>query len=216
VLYLVIQAEPFKQSDNNSRGLSWAGISDIEVLKEEDLFGDGDADTTFLTEENLGKSSYINDYYQYVSNCLLRPKNMLKTSAEFLREFQREQVVQETIIFGKTRLHLLVEWKENNRKANQLQERLSLVIDTPCKNELKDQFKDAFDAISKRRRDDELGYYIGLIALYASFIRNGLMKETKEFSHLLHYTIETCEKLYYRDAIIIELYMRLERGYSWV
>lgn len=204
------------QSENNSWGLNWAGISGVEALKEEDLFSDGDNDTTFLTEENLGKSSYINAYFQYVSNCLLRPKNILKTSSDFLREFQREQVVQESMIFGKTRLHLLVEWKENNREANQIQERLSLVINIPCTKELKNQFKDAFDAISKRRADDELGYYIGLIALYSSFIRNGLMQEAKQFSHLLHYTIETCEKLYYRDAIIFELYMRLERGYSWV
>ena len=120
------------------------------------------------------------------------------------------------MIFGKTRLQLLVEWKENNREANQIQEKLSLVLSIDCKEELKDQFKEAFNAISKRRPEDELGYYIGLIALYASFIRNGLMQETKQFSHLLHYTIEKCEKLYYRDAIIIELYMRLERGYSWV
>lgn len=204
------------QSGNNSKGLNWAGISGIEVLREEDLFGDGDADNTFLTEENLGKSSYITDYFQYVSNCLLRPKNILKTSAEFLREFQKEQRIQESMIFGRTRLHLLVEWKENNREADQIQERLSLVISTPCKKELKDQFKDAFAAISKRRTDDELGYYIGLIAVYASFIRNGLMQNTKQFNHLLHYTIKTCDKLYYRDAIIIELYMRLERGYSWV
>lgn len=204
------------QSDNNSRGLNWAGISGTEVLREEDLFGEGDTDTTFLSEENLGKSSYITDYFQFVSNSLLRPKNILKTSADFLREFKREQVVQESMIFGKTRLHSLVEWKENNREANQIRERLSLVKNIPCKKELNDHFKDAFDAISKRRKEDELGYFIGLIALYASFIRNGLMQETKQFSHLLHYTINTCEKLYYRDAIIIELYMRLERGCSWV
>ncbi|VEF46677.1 Uncharacterised protein [Bacillus freudenreichii] len=204
------------QSEHNSRGLNWAGLSGIDALKEEDLFGAGDADTTFLTEENLGKSSYITDYFRYVSNSLLLPRNMLKTSADFLREFQRDQVVQESIIFGKTRLHLLVEWKEKNRGANQIQERLSLVMNTPCKKELKDQFKDAFTAIAKRRTDDELGYYIGLIALYASFIRNGLMQETKQFRRLLQDTIESCEKLYYRDAIIIELYMRLERGYSWV
>lgn len=204
------------QSDSNLKGLNWAGISGIEVLREEDLFGDGDTDATFLSEENLGKSSYITDYYQYVANSLLRPRNSLKTSAEFLREFQREQVVEESSIFGKTRLHLLAEWKENNKEANQIQERLSLVLNIPCKKELEEYFKDAFAAISKRRTDDELGYYIGLIALYASFIRNGLMQETKQFSHLLHYTIETCEKLYYRDAIVIELYMRLERGYSWV
>lgn len=204
------------QSDNNSRGLNWAGISGIEVLKEEDLFGDGDSDDTFLSEENLGKSSYIAKYFQYVANSLLRPKNLSKTSVDFLREFQRENLVEETMIFGKTRLQLLVEWKENTEESSQIQERLANVQYLHCEQKLEEQFKDAFEVISKRRTDDELGYYIGLITLYASFIRNGLMQETKQFSQLLHYTIETCEKLYYRDAIVIELYMRLERGYSWV
>ena len=85
-----------------------------------------------------------------------------------------------------------------------------------CEKESKEKFKEAFHAITKRKTEDEVGYYIGLIALYASFIRNGLIQERKEFSHLLHYTIEKCEKLYYRDALIIELYMHLERGFSWV
>jgi hypothetical protein len=120
------------------------------------------------------------------------------------------------VIFGKTRLHLLVEWKDHNKAAIQIQERLAYVLDIPCERNLKEQFKDAFQAISKRRNDDELGYYLGLITLYASFIRNGLMKERKEFSHILHYAIEKCGKLYYRDAIVIELYMHAERRFSWV
>jgi hypothetical protein len=203
------------QANNNSKGLNWAGISSIDVLTEADL-SVGRTNRTFLTEKNLGKTSYITDFYQYVSECLKRTKNLSKTSAEFYREFEKEKSIQETKIFGKTRLQLLVEWKGNNREADQIQEKLSLVLNIPCKQELKDQFKDAFDLICKRRPVDELGYYVGLIALYASFIRNGLMDETKQFSHLLHYTIETCDKLYYRDAIIIELYMKYERGYSWV
>ncbi|MEH6954450.1 hypothetical protein [Neobacillus drentensis] len=204
------------QSDNHSRGLNWAGLSSIEVLREEDLFGDGDTETTFLSDENLGKPAFITDYFQFVYNSLQRPRNILKTSADFLREFQRVNVVQETMIFGKTRLHLLAEWKDHNNAANQIQDRLSHVLDIPCKRELREQFKDAFQAIAKRRTEDELGYYIGLVALYASFIRNGIMQESKEFSHLLHDAIESCEKLYYRDAIIIELYMHLERRFSWV
>lgn len=204
------------QSNNNSRGLNWAGIAGIEVLKEEDLFGDGNTDGTFLSEKNLGNSSYIAKYFKYVANSLLRPKNLSKTSVDFLREFQRENLVEETMIFGKTRLQLLVEWKENTEESSQIQEKLANAQYLHCEQKLKEQFKDAFKALSKRRMDDELGYYIGLIALYASCIRNGLMQETKQFSQLLNFTIETCEKLYYRDAIIIELYMRLERGCSWV
>lgn len=204
------------QSDNNSRGLNWAGLSSIEDLREEDLFGEGDTDATFLTDENLGKPAYITDYFQYIYNCLQRPRNILKTTSDFLREFQREHAVKETMIFGKTRLHLLAEWKDHNKAQIQIQDRLAYVLDIPCERELKEQFKDAFQAIYKRRTEDELGFYIGIIALYASFIRNGLMQERKEFSHLLHDTIEACEKLYYRDAIVIELYMHLERRFSWV
>lgn len=204
------------ESDNKSWGFNWAGISGIEVLKEEDLFGDDNSDTTILSDKNLGKSTYIADYFQYVSNCLQRPKNMMKNSADFLREFQREHTVQETKIFGKTRLQLLAEWRDHSRVSMQIQEKLAFVIDIPCDRGLKEQFSDAFLAIAKRRNDDELGYYIGLIALYSSFIRNGLMRDRKEFSRLLHYTIKKCGKLYYRDAIIIELYMRIERGFTWV
>jgi hypothetical protein len=203
------------KSEDNLKGFNWAGISGIEVLKADNLFADKEIAATFLSEENLGKSSYIAAYFQYVYDCLQKPKNFTKKSADFLREFQKQHWVEETIIFGKTRLQLVAEWKENN-KAEIIQERLAYARDIICKGDLKEQFKDAFEAIAKRKTDDELGYYIGLIALYSSFIRNGLMEETKQFNHILLYTIEKCEKLYYRDAIIIELYMRLERGYSWV
>ncbi len=204
------------QSDNNSRGLNWAGLSGIDVLREEDLFGEGDTAATFLSDENLGKPSNIADYFQYVYTSLQRTKNMNKTSGDFLREFQRQHVVQETMIFGKSRLQLLAEWKDHNKASIEIQERLAYVLEVPCDSNVREQFKDAFDALSKRKTDDELGYYIGLIALYASFIRNGLMNERKMFSHLLHYTIEKCQKLYYRDAIVLELYMHLERRFSWV
>jgi hypothetical protein len=204
------------ESEHNTRGLNWAGISDIEVLREEDLFGEGDSKSTFLSDENLGKSSYIAEYFQYVYSCLQRPKNISKRTEEFLRDFQKDHSVKETMIFGKTRLHLLVDWKEKNRDSKTIQDRLADIIYIPCKEELREQFDEAFRAITKRKEEDELGYYLGLIALYASFIRNGLMQERKEFSRLLHYVIEKCGKLYYRDALVIELYMRLERGLSWV
>jgi hypothetical protein len=205
------------QSEQKMRGLNWAGISDLGVLREEDLFGDGECEATFLSDENLGKSSYINDYFNYVYDCLQRPKNLSKRTDDFLREFQRDKSVQETSIFGKTRLHLLVDWRDKNKDFKMIQAKLSDVIDIPCNHELKLQFSDAFQAISKRKYDgdDELGHYIGLIALYASFIRNGLMKDRKEFSKLLNFTIRKCGKLYYRDALLIELYMNQERRYSW-
>ena len=54
---------------------------------------------------------------------------MTKTSADFLREFQRDHKIEETMIFGKTRLQLLVEWKERNKNTQQIQERLAYVLD---------------------------------------------------------------------------------------
>ena len=76
-------------------------------------------------------------------------------------------------------------------------------------------YKDTFEILQERRASDELGYYVGLIALYASFVRHGLIRENKEFSRLLNYTIEYTGKLYYRDAIIFELYLHEERGLEW-
>lgn len=201
--------------DQNMRGLNWAGISDIGVLKEDDLFGEGDSEATFLSDVNLGNSSYITKYYQYVANSLLHPKNISKKTVDFIKEFQNEQPIDETKIFGKTRLHLLAEWKESNKDFKDTQNNLSDILNYHCKEELKHQFKDAFLAISKRKNEDELGYYIGLVALNASFIRNGLMQERKGFGRLLNCTIEKCGKLYYRDALVLELYMHLERGFSW-
>jgi hypothetical protein len=204
------------QAENKTRGLNWAGISDLTTLREEDLFGGRDTNSTFLSDENLGNSTYITSYFKYVSDSLLRPRNFSKTTEDFIREFQRDQSVEETKIFGKTRLHLLVNWKNQNKDENTIRNKLSEVLDIPCEYQLKRDFADAFQALTKRRTDDELGYYVGLIALYASFIRNGQMIDRKEFSRLLHYMIDRCGKLYYRDAIIFELYMSLERGYSWV
>lgn len=203
------------QTENKTRGLNWAGISDIGVLREEDLFGDGENKATFLSDENLGISSNITKYFLYVADSLHRPKNISKRTEDFIRDFQKEHLIRETKIFGKTRLRLLAEWKEKNHDSKEIQDRLADILNIPCNKELINQFEDAFRAVSKRRYDDELGYYIGLIALYASLIRNGLIQETVEFKRLLHYAIEKCGKLYYRDAIVIELYMQMERGFSW-
>jgi hypothetical protein len=204
------------QSENKSKGLNWAGISDVSVLQKEDLFGESDNNTTFLTDENLGKSNYITQYFKYVSNCILHPKNLSKSTRDFIMEFQKQNKIEETAIFGKTRLNLVVEWRSENKSVKEIQDNLSRILNIPCDHSLRNNFCDVFNILSKRELDDEIGYYIGLIAVYASFIRSGLMEERIEFSRLLNYTISKCEKLYYRDAIVIELYMHLERGFSWV
>lgn len=201
------------QSENKVVGLNWAGISDICILKEEGLFGE--EYHSFLSEENLGKILYIEQYFQYLYQSIQHPRNFSKSTADFLREFQNQQDVRETKIFGKTRLQLLVEWREQTKEITHVQEQLAEALNICNDSHLKKHFMDVFQALSKRKEADEIGYYIGLIALYASFIRNGLMSETKEFRNLLCYTIEKCNKLYYRDAIIIELYMQRERGYTW-
>lgn len=204
------------QSENKSKGLNWAGISDVSVFQKEDLFGESDNNTTFLTDENLGKSNYITQYFKYVSNCILHPKNLSKSTRDFIMEFQKQNKIEETAIFGKTRLNLVVEWRSENKSVKEIQDNLSQILNIPCDHSLRNNFCDVFNILSKRELDDEIGYYIGLIAVYASFIRSGLMEERIEFSRLLNYTISKCEKLYYRDAIVIELYMHLERGFSWV
>lgn len=199
--------------NGNSRGYSWAGISDISVLREEDLFGENK--NTLLSKENIGNSVYITQYYAFISKSLLKPKNINKTVDEFIREFQNEVDINETLIFGRTRLRLLAEWKSSHKYAKEIEKSLSAITELEIKENLRIEYKEVFEIIEERRELDELGYYIGLVALYAAFIRHGLIHERKEFSKLLNYTIEHTEKLYYRDAIIFELYLHEERGLEW-
>ena len=197
----------------NSRGYSWAGISDISVLREEDLFGD--SENSFLSKENMGNSEYISQYFEFVYKSMQKPKNISKTVEEFIREFQNEIEINESLIFGRTRLRLLAEWKGSHKNANEIEKSLSAIIKLEIEENLRLEYKDTFAILEERRMSDALGYYVGLIALYAAFVRHGLIHEKNEFSKLLNYTIEHTEKLYYRDAIIFELYLHEERGLEW-
>ncbi|MEG0963408.1 MAG: hypothetical protein RSF88_11195 [Lachnospiraceae bacterium] len=196
-----------------SRGYSWAGISDISVLREEDLFGD--SENTFLSKENMGNSEYISQYFEFVYKSMLKPKNISKTVEEFIREFQNEVSINETLIFGRTRLRLLAEWKGSHKNWKEIENCLSTILKTEIEEKLRLEYKDAFAILEERRMSDVLGYYVGLVALYAAFARHGLIYEKNEFSKLLNFTIEHTEKLYYRDAIIFELYLYEERGLEW-
>lgn len=197
----------------NSRGYSWAGISDISVLREEDMFGI--SENTFLSKENMGNSVYILQYFEFVYKSMQKPKNISKTVEEFIREFQNEIEINESLIFGRTRLRLLAEWKGSHKNTNEIEKSLSAILKLEIEEKLRLEYKDTFAILEERRMPDPLGYYVGLIALYAAFVRHGLTHEKNEFSKLLNYTIENTEKLYYRDAIVFELYLHEERGLEW-
>ena len=107
------------------------------------------------------------------------------------------------------------QWKGSHKNANEIEKSLSAIIKLEIEEKLRLEYKDAFAILEERRMPDALGYYVGLIALYAAFVRHGLNHEKNEFSKLLNYTIEHTEKLYYRDAIIFELYLHEERGLEW-
>jgi hypothetical protein len=199
--------------NGDTRGYSWAGISDITVLREEDLFGD--SEKSFLSKENMGNSMYISQYFDFVYKSMQKHKNISKTVEEFIKEFQNETVINETPIFGRTRLRLLAEWKGCHKNAKEIEKNLSAIIKLEIEENLRLEYKDSFAILEERREVDALGYYVGLVALYATFIRHGLIQEWAEFGKLLNYTIEHTEKLYYRDAIIFELYLQEERGLKW-
>lgn len=198
----------------DSRGYSWAGISDITVLREEDLFEN--STSTFITLKNIGNSSYFLQYFEFVYKSMSKTKNINKPVEEFINEFQKDTAVNETLIFGRTRLKLLAEWLDAHKNAKEIEKRLSDIIQLEINKNLKLEYRQAFEILEKRREADRLSFYIGLIALHAAFIRHGLIPEEKKFSRLLNYAIETTEKLYYRDAIIFELYLHIERGLEWV
>lgn len=197
----------------NSRGYSWAGISDISVLREEELFGD--SENSFLSKENMGNSEYISQYFEFVYKIMLKPKNISKTVEELISEFQNEIEIKETLIFGRTRLKLLAEWKGSHKNAKEIEKNLSAIIKLEIEDNVRHEYKDAFTILEERKVYDELGYYVGFVALYAAFVRHGLIHEREEFNRLLNFTIEHTEKLYYRDAIIFELYLHEERGLKW-
>jgi hypothetical protein len=201
-------------TQNDPRGLNWAAISDYEILRKVDD-NEKCKVTTFLTEANFGRIAYITQFYEFLYKSMQRPKNIDKSTEEFLKEFHNEYKVDETPIFGKTRLKQLVEWKDAHKNVKEIEKTLSSVIKIPCDQNLRVEYKSVFNVLDMRHYNDELGYYIGLVALYATFIRYGLMEERKEFSKLLNYTIENTEKLYYRDAILFELYLHRERGLEW-
>jgi hypothetical protein len=201
-------------TQNDPRGLNWAAISDYEILRKVDDNGKCKV-TTFLTEANFGRIAYITQFYEFLYKSMQRPKNIDKSTEEFLKEFHNEYKVDETLIFGKTRLKQLVEWKDAHKNVKEIEITLSSVIKIPCDQNLRMEYESVFNTLDKRHYNDELGYYIGLVALYATFIRYGLMEERIEFSKLLNYTIENTEKLYYRDAILFELYLHRERGLEW-
>lgn len=82
---------------------------------------------------------------------------------------------------------------------------------------MKESYSDLLQMIRKRNEsNDELGFYIGLVATCGSLVRNGLMTPNRDLMDLMNLAITKCGKVYYRDAVLIELYMRVERGLLWV
>ncbi|MDF2610709.1 MAG: hypothetical protein K0R92_2183, partial [Lachnospiraceae bacterium] len=85
-------------TQNDPRGLNWAAISDYEILRKVDDNGKCKV-TTFLTEANFGRIAYITQFYEFLYKSMQRPKNIDKSTEEFLKEFHNEYKVDETLIF---------------------------------------------------------------------------------------------------------------------
>jgi hypothetical protein len=205
------------EEPEDEAGLNWIGMTSINDLYRQDLFVNEEDTESFIAERNMGNCEYLFRYFQYVSEAMLRPKNTTKSSEEFLREYLREVEVDETYIYGKSRLQLVVEWINKTKDHRDVKERLRKITSVSIDRTLVREYSDIFKIINKRNEfNDELGYYIGLVALCGAFVRNGLMNASLELIDVLNFAITKCEKVYYRDAVLIELYMRVERGLIWV
>ncbi len=205
------------EDPEDTAGLNWMGITSLTDLYKQDLFDDVEEAESFISERNMGNSEYLFRYFQYVAEAMLRPKNTTKSSEEFLREYLREVEIDEAYIFGKSRLQLVVEWINKTKDHRDVKERLRKITSISIDRTLIRDYSDIFKIMNKRNEfNDELGYYIGLVALYGAFVRNGLTNASLDMIDLLNFTISKCEKVYYRDAVLIELYTRMERGLIWV
>lgn len=201
----------------DASGLNWLGITSIDELYKPDLFNDEEKVESFISERNMGNSERLFQYFQYVSDAMQRPKNTKKSSEEFLRDYLCEFDVDETYIFGKTRLQLVAEWNSKTKDNRSVKQQLGKITSISIDKTLERDYSDLLQMIRKRNEsNDELGFYIGLVATCGSLVRNGLMTPNRDLMDLMNLAITKCGKVYYRDAVLIELYMRVERGLLWV
>lgn len=192
--------------ERQEKGLTWLGVSDINDLKKNGCI---DFDKT------LGNPQYITQYFEYVYEAILHPKNIQKTADTFLHDFVQKVEVEELPLLGKTRLGLFVEWQEQHKNTDVLKQQMAKVLKVTYSSAVKKQYEDVFNALNKRRDIDEIGYYIGQLALYMTFVRHQIISENRDISRFVSYAIKNGKKLYYRDAAILEIYMQQERGLKW-
>lgn len=68
-------------------------------------------------DKALGNPHYIAQYFEYVYEEMLRPKNIEITADTFLQQFFQKVEVKELALLGKTRLGLLVEWQAKHKNT---------------------------------------------------------------------------------------------------
>ncbi len=197
---------------DDDRGYSWAGITDKNVLSSsgEDIFSD--EPSTYLTDKNLGNMDALQEFFLYYQKEISSSKGLRKELAQHIRDFEQCYEVNENKIFGKTRLALLIEWRQgHNRKEiiNILSdiERYIIIV--------KNTDADVYKAISNRYENDREGYCIGIVSFVAALMRHNVIEREKYFDQILNRTIALMDKLYYRDAIIWELHLETKEESEW-
>lgn len=192
--------------EREAKGLTWLGVSQISDLIKNNLFD---------FDRALGNPQYIKQYFEFVCEQMQRPKNIQKTASTFLCDFLQIVEVAELALLGKTRLGLFVEWQEEHKNSEDLKRQIAKVSEVTYSLEIKKRYAEIFNILNKRRDIDEVGYYIGYIALYMTFVRHRVIPENREISKLVSCAVKHAKKLYYRDAAVLELYVQDERGLKW-
>ncbi len=197
---------------DDERGYSWAGITDKSVLSsnEGDIFSD--EQPTYLTDRNLGNMDALQKFFFYYQKEISSNKGLKKDLLQHTRDFEQSYEVNENKIFGKTRLSLLIEWRQNHDRKE--------IIDILSDIEnyviiVKNTDADVYKAIYNRYESDKEGYCIGIVSFIAALMRHNIIKKEKYFNQLLNRTITLMGKLYYRDTIIWELYLKTKEESEW-
>ena len=84
---------------------------------------------------------------------------MRKESDELIKDFEKTKNINETLIFGKTRLRLLAEWNSKNDRK-EIKDKLMRINDFKIDQYLIDEYHEVFQLLDKRREKDEIGYFI--------------------------------------------------------
>ena len=201
--------------NNTSTGYNWAGISDVKQFFEFNNgeptifttrnFGDIDAYKKFYEfhymkymngRDRIGKGRYVSPLSQTAQNLSL-----------VLSEFEKKYEINENRVFGKTRLQMVLEWRDSHphQDRKDLEDRLSSIERLYPELKKRPEYIAAMPYLMARLEDKDLSYYGALIALAAHCVRHNQLPFKGDLDQLVIYAIHQLDVLYYRDAVLFEI-----------